>query len=52
MTFDASPRTMRGLAAMMRRDPRVVRWTTLKLGERLQDVVDPGARTLWHNKKD
>jgi small subunit ribosomal protein S6 len=45
MTFDASPRTMRGLAAMMRRDPRVIRWTTLKLGERLQDVVDASPQT-------
>jgi small subunit ribosomal protein S6 len=39
MQFDASPRTLRSLNSIMRGDPRVIRWTTLKLGEKLEDIV-------------
>lgn len=39
---------MRTLASMMRRDPRVIRWTTLKLGERVQDVVRAPEKTIDH----
>lgn len=44
MHFDTSPRTLRSLGTIMRSDPRVIRWTMLKLGEKLEDVVkDPEA---------
>ena len=39
MHFDASPRTLRSLNGIMRNDPRVIRWTMLKLGEKIEDVV-------------
>lgn len=45
MYFDASPRTLHELNKKMRRDPRVIRWTVLKIGERLQDVVEPKEMT-------
>jgi len=39
MHFDTSPRTLRSLSSIMRSDPRVIRWTMLKLGEKIEDVV-------------
>ena len=30
----------------MRRDPRVIRWTILKLGDRVEDVAAEGAKIL------
>ncbi|EJF65083.1 ribosomal protein S6 [Dichomitus squalens] len=38
MQFDASPTTLRGLNTIMRHDPRVIRWTNLKIGEKVTDV--------------
>ena len=46
MNFDASPRTLQGLNILMKQDPRVIRWTNIKLGERIEDVVTPPAKTL------
>ncbi|KAH9929309.1 ribosomal protein S6 [Amylocystis lapponica] len=46
MHFDASPRTLHGLNQLMRRDPRVVRWTMLKLGEKVEEVVQPKEKTI------
>lgn len=40
MNFDTSPRLLARLNDQMRSDPRVIRWTMLKLGEKLEDVVD------------
>ncbi|OBZ67257.1 hypothetical protein A0H81_12910 [Grifola frondosa] len=39
MHFDASHGRCRGSAGLMRQDARVVRWTILKLGEKVEDVV-------------
>jgi len=30
----------------MRRDPRVIRWTILKLGEKVEDVAAEGSKAL------
>lgn len=30
---------MKSLVARLRQDPRVIRWTTLKIGERLEDIA-------------
>ncbi|KZO98854.1 hypothetical protein CALVIDRAFT_424273 [Calocera viscosa TUFC12733] len=46
MRFDASPKSMKTLTAALKQDPRVVRWTTLKLGERLQDMLGSRAQTI------
>ncbi|KAJ3553102.1 hypothetical protein NM688_g3797 [Phlebia brevispora] len=46
MNFDASPETLRSLTNLMRRDARVVRCTTLKLGERVEDIVQPRSITV------
>ncbi|EED83033.1 predicted protein [Postia placenta Mad-698-R] len=45
MHFDASPRTLKELDSLMKRDPRVVRWTMLKLGDKVEDVVTPPSKT-------
>lgn len=45
ISFDASPQLMAQLARRLRADPRVIRWTTRKLGERLDDI-SPAARTV------
>ncbi|KAL5507304.1 hypothetical protein ACEPAH_6760 [Sanghuangporus vaninii] len=44
MNFDASPTVLQQLNDRMRADHRVVRWTMLKLGERLADVADASTR--------
>lgn len=46
MHFDTSPRTLRTLAGMMRRDHRVIRWTMLKLGEKAENVVTSPEQTV------
>lgn len=46
MHFDTSPRTLATLNERLRTDPRVVRWTMLKLGERLEDVVRDPSTTV------
>jgi small subunit ribosomal protein S6 len=46
MDFDTSPRTLRTLAGVIRRDPRVIRWTMLKLGEKAEDVVTSPEQTV------
>ncbi|KAE8210607.1 hypothetical protein CF319_g1703 [Tilletia indica] len=41
--FDTNPRVLSTLSSRLRADPRVIRWTTLKLGERrLSEIVPPG----------
>lgn len=45
MHFDTSPRTLRSLNSIMRSDPRVIRWTMLKLGEKIEDVVESPEKT-------
>jgi hypothetical protein len=46
MHFDTSPRTLRSLNSIMRSDPRVIRWTMLKLGEKIEDVVKHPEKTV------
>ncbi|RPD63857.1 ribosomal protein S6 [Lentinus tigrinus ALCF2SS1-7] len=46
MQFDASPNTLRSLNKIMRHDPQVIRWTSLKVGEKLEDVVTLGEKTV------
>jgi len=36
MQFDASPRTLNSLNSIMRNEQRVIRWTMLKLGEKVE----------------
>jgi len=46
MHFDASPKTLKGLHTLLRKDPRVIRWTMLKEGEKVEDVVELKEQTL------
>jgi hypothetical protein len=46
MDFDASPRSMLALRTMLRRDPRVVRWTLLKLAHTPTGLVAAGPQTI------
>ncbi|ORY75338.1 ribosomal protein S6 [Leucosporidium creatinivorum] len=41
MRFDANPPTVAALNERLRLDPRVLRWTTLKVGATLQAVTAP-----------
>jgi small subunit ribosomal protein S6 len=41
---DASPQTLQSLNNFLRRDPRVLRWTVLKLGDRVEDVARQGRK--------
>jgi small subunit ribosomal protein S6 len=44
--FDTAPRTLRTLNSIMRRDPRVIRWTVLRLGTKVEDIAKEGAKSL------
>ena len=46
MYFDTSPRTLNSLALKLRQDPRVIRWTMLKQGEKIQDIILPREKTV------
>jgi len=46
MHFDTSPHTLRSLNSIMRRDPRVIRWTVLKLGDKVEDIAAHGSKAL------
>lgn len=37
--FDTNPRVLNTLSARYRADPRVIKWTTLKLGEQLHEIT-------------
>lgn len=39
MQFDTNPRVLNTLSSRLQSDPRVVKWTTLKLGERLEQIT-------------
>ena len=45
MHFDVSPEKQKGLNKLLRKDPRVIRATVLKIGERIEDVA-------WKYPKD
>jgi ribosomal protein S6 len=45
MHFDASPKIVSELKRSLGTDTRVLRWTTLKIGEKLDDVVGRRERT-------
>lgn len=42
MQFDTNPRVLNTLSTRLRTDPRVIKWTTLKLGERLDQIAPNG----------
>ncbi|ETW80349.1 hypothetical protein HETIRDRAFT_243963, partial [Heterobasidion irregulare TC 32-1] len=39
MHFDASPESQKALRSVLRKDPRVIRATVLKMGEKIEDVA-------------
>lgn len=39
LQFDTNPRVLSVLSTRFRADPRVIKWTTLKLGERLHEIT-------------
>ena len=43
MQFDTNTPTLKVLNDRLRQDPRVIKWNTLKLGEKLREIVPPGA---------
>ncbi|KAG6845890.1 hypothetical protein H0H87_000696 [Tephrocybe sp. NHM501043] len=47
--FDTAPVTLRTLNGIMRRDPRVIRWTVLKLADRVDHVAVKGYEALAHS---
>ncbi|KAH9485460.1 37S ribosomal protein MRP17, mitochondrial [Psilocybe cubensis] len=48
--FDSSPRTLRSLNGIMRSDPRVLRWTVLKLADRVEDLSIKGEKVILPHK--
>lgn len=46
MDFDISPHTLSILQSELAKDPRVIRWTTLKLGDRIQQITKAPEKTI------
>ena len=46
MYFDTSPRVLHTLNRSLRQDPRVIRWTMTKLGEKIEDIADIQKKTV------
>jgi ribosomal protein S6 len=46
MHFDASPEKQKGLSKLLRKDPRIIRATVLKMGERIEDVAWKHPKTI------
>ncbi|KAF8580447.1 hypothetical protein K439DRAFT_1356839 [Ramaria rubella] len=46
MHFDTSPRVLHALNRRLRKDPRVIRWTMTKLGERIEVIAEPTEQTI------
>lgn len=46
MDFDTSPRMLSSLQSELTKDPRVIRWTTLKLGDRIQQITKSPEKTI------
>ncbi|KAG8686218.1 hypothetical protein FRC08_012681 [Ceratobasidium sp. 394] len=49
MHFDSSPSVMQALGARLRQDPRVIRINTIKLGEKLEDIVKTREKTVHYD---
>ncbi|EIM79907.1 uncharacterized protein STEHIDRAFT_68936 [Stereum hirsutum FP-91666 SS1] len=39
MSFDASPKSQKSLSSILRKDPRVIRSTVIKMGERPEELI-------------
>ena len=50
--YDASPALMNSLVRQLRQDPRVIRWTTLKRGEAMKDIVEVKESTISRSRGD
>ena len=46
MHFDASPEKQKGLNKLLRKDPRVIRATVLKMGDRIENVAWKYPKTI------
>ncbi|KAM6502199.1 Ribosomal protein S6 [Amanita muscaria] len=46
MHFDTSPHTLQSLNKLMRQDPRVIRWTVLNLGSKVENVASEGQKAV------
>jgi small subunit ribosomal protein S6 len=46
MHFDVSPEKQKSLSKLLRKDPRVIRATVLKMGERIEDVAWKSPKTI------
>lgn len=45
MSFDASPKSQKSLSSILRKDPRVIRSTVIKMGERPEELI--GSSSLF-----
>ncbi|KAM0756118.1 hypothetical protein T439DRAFT_320812 [Meredithblackwellia eburnea MCA 4105] len=53
MRFDANPPTVKALNERLRLDPRVLRWTTLKVGTKFDEVTAPAEdMTVRYERRD
>lgn len=50
--FDTSPPVLSQLSSRLRADPRVVKWTTLKLGDRLDEITPKNTAGGFHDLLD
>ncbi|KAL2005993.1 hypothetical protein VTN00DRAFT_9647 [Thermoascus crustaceus] len=52
MRFDASGAVQKAVRRTLSLDPRMVRFSVVKLGDKLEDIKDVGGRVEWNNVKN
>lgn len=52
MHFDVSPEKQKSLSKLLRKDPRVIRATVLKMGERIEDVAWKYPKTIMSAREE
>jgi small subunit ribosomal protein S6 len=51
MRFDSSARTQHAVRRTLGLDPRMIRFSVVKMGSKLEEVSDVGGKAEWNTSK-
>ena len=51
MRFDSDPQTQHAVRRTMSLDPRMLRFSVVKMGEKLEDICDVSGKVEWNSAK-
>lgn len=49
MRFDSSAKTQHAVKRTLGLDPRMIRYSMVKMGDKLEDIRDVGGKAAWGN---